>query len=155
MRALMPVQAVYLASFLVILPLAWVWGGHTERRGAMLLIVAYVATLFGVELVIGRFRVGELAIDLVFLAFLIGLALRSNRWWPMVAVAVQVLTVVSYGALWLDPDLRLRDNVATRWVLGMVMLYSLLGGIIERWLAGEAPAMASLRSERRRPRAQT
>ena len=148
MFGLMPVQAFYLASILVILPLAWLKGGHAERRGVVLLIVGYVASTFVVAAILDRVRIGELVVDLVLLVFLIALMLRSNRWWPMVAVAVQLLTVASYAAVWLDPDQRLRDNVAARWVLGMVVLYSLLGGVAERWLAGERPAMPPLRSRR-------
>lgn len=136
-----PFQLFFLLSTLAVFSIAWLKGGHPERQGVAIMIVAYIASLFAAEWVIDRIRVLEFVIDVAMLVALIPLGIRSPRWWPMAAIAGQILVVVSYIAVMASPEISIRDNVGTRWVLSCVVLYCLLGGVLERWLAGEPPVM--------------
>ncbi len=141
-----PLQAFYLISSAVIFALAWTRGGHVERRVVGIMLLAYVASLLLLPWATDRYRPGDILVDTLFLIALGHLALTRDRWWLIIAVAAQVLTMVSHAHLLLNPEVSLRDNVAVRWAFGVVMLYSLLGGVAERWLAGERAAMPRLRT---------
>ncbi len=139
-----PVQMFFLASALVILPVAWLKGGHPERAGAALLIAAYVAAPF-----LGRFRIGEampgLAIeDVIILSVFLSLALKHDRWWLLLASGAQSLNVLSHVALLVASDVTAREAVGAQWVFGLVSLYALFAGLLERRLAGEPSAAPPL-----------
>ena len=139
-----PLQSFFLGSTLAIFALGWVKGGHVERQGVLFLLVAYVAALLVEDLKLGVLQTGVMATDAVLLAAFTWMALRYDRWWLLVAVACQVLAIIAHTALWLDPEIGLRSNVVTRWLFGLIQLYALAGGVLERWLAGEAPAFPGL-----------
>ncbi len=143
-----PLQAFFLVSSVVIFAVAWMRGGHVERRVVWMMLLAYVASVFSVAWEFDRFRPADVVIDVAFLVALTHLALTRDRWWLIPAAAAQVLTVLSHAHLLLDPDVTLRANIAVRWAFGVLLLYCLLGGVVERWLAGEAPAMPRLRHQR-------
>lgn len=78
-------------------------GGWPERSAAAAMIAAW----FGSGLVqnTSQFfgpQVGITAIDLMLLALLVALALKSDRWWPMWAVAFHGLGVMLHLAVLLD-----------------------------------------------------
>lgn len=139
-----PLQGFFLVSTVAIFALGWVKGGHVERQGVLFLLLAYVASLLVEDLNVGVHQTGAMVIDAVLLVTFIWMALRYDRWWLFVAVACQVLAIIAYVALWLEPEIGLRSNVVTRWLFGLIQLYALAGGVIERWLAGEAAAFPGL-----------
>ena len=139
-----PVQLFFLCSALAILPLAWVKGGHPERAGVALFIGAYVSGPFLQGYLIGEVMVAVALCDLVVWSVFIGLALRYDRWWLLLAAAAQSLNVLSHAATLLTPDLTAREAVAAQWVFGLVSLYALFSGVLERHLAGERPASPTL-----------
>ena len=146
-----PLPAAFLVSALVIFPLAWLGGGHTGRSG-----VALYMCLFFVSPLVQQYRIGNLMwatalIDLVFLIGLVWLALKRERWWPLVASAFQVMVMLIYLSTALVPGFDTRSGVVAIMVLGMLALFCLLGGVVERILAGEAPVSASAVWRRRRP----
>lgn len=59
-----PTQLFFLISTVVILPIAWLKGGHPERTGVAVLLVTYVAALFLQPLRIDRFFFGYAFTDL-------------------------------------------------------------------------------------------
>jgi len=93
--------------------------------------------------VIGDLMWGVALIDLIVLILLIWLALTRDRWWPLVAAAFQALIMVTYVATVVITDLSLRTGVGAAWALNFVVLYCLLGGVLERILAGETPVSAT------------
>jgi hypothetical protein len=137
-----PTQFFFLISTLAILPIAWFKGGHPERAGVALLLVGYVAALFMRTARAGEFMFGYALVDLGFLVVLGWMTLKYDRWWLLVATAAQVLTVLTYLAVLTRPGLTARENVVAAWLFGLILLYTLLGGVLERWLAGE-PATAT------------
>ena len=138
-----PLPAAFLVSALVIFPLAWLGGGHTERSG-----VALYMCLFFVSPLVQQYRIGNLmwATALIDLVFLIGLV-----WLALVASAFQVMVMLIYLSTALVPGFDTRSGVVAIMVLGMLALFCLLGGVVERILAGEAPVSASAVWRRRRP----
>lgn len=151
-KPLPPTQLFFLVSTLVILPIAWLRGGHPERTGVVVLLLAYVSGAFLQPLRIDRFLIGYAIIDLAMLVALVWMALRYDRWWLFVASAAQGLGVLSYVTVLTRPDLTARETVAAQWVFGLISLYALLGGVFERWLAGEQAAAPPLSSRPARAR---
>ena len=144
LRRVTPLQTFFLVSTLAIFALGWLKGGHVERQGVMSLLLAYVAGLLVQDINYGVHQLGVMFIDAVLLVVLTIMALRYDRWWLLLAVACQVLAMIAHGALWLDPEIGLRSNVVMRWLFGLIQLYALAGGVVERWLAGEAAAFPGL-----------
>lgn len=142
-----PVQLFYFLSMLAILTLAAVRGGHPERQAAIMLSASYVLALLVNAGQSGRLPVGEMLIDLALFGGLIWLTLKHDRWWTLVATANMILVLIAHAALILNPELSQRDNTGTKWVFGLIVYYSLLGGVVERWLAGEAAVGLRLRSK--------
>ena len=134
-----PLQLFYLISTAAILMIGWWKGGAPERSGVLALLVAYLATGLVKTVEVGGLRVGVAAVDVALAIVLIGLAMRHRRWWLLLAAANQILVVMAHVTAVADPTLGLRVSVASRWVFGLVVLYALLGGVVERWLAGERP----------------
>ncbi|MBB5745237.1 hypothetical protein [Brevundimonas variabilis] len=139
-----PLQSFFLVSTLAIFAIGWLKGGHIERQAVLVLLMAYVAALFVQDLDRAAHQIAVAIVDGVLLLALIWMALRYDRWWLLVAVACQVLAMIAHGALWLNPDIGLRSNVVTRWLFGLIQLYALAGGVVERWLAGEPAASPGL-----------
>jgi hypothetical protein len=143
-----PLQTFFLISTLVIFAIGWLKGGHPERQGVLFLILAYVSSVLVQDMNRGEHQTGVMVTDVILLVGLLWMAFRFDRWWLLVAVACQILAVIAHVALWLDPEIGLRSNVVTRWLFGMIQLYALAGGVIERWLAGEAAAFPGLQPRR-------
>ena len=147
-----PTQLFYLISTLVILPIAWLRGGHPERTGVVVFLITYLSGLFLQSLRFDRFMIGYGIADIFMVTALMWMMLKYDRWWLLVASAAQALSVLSYLTILTQPDLTARQNVAAQWVFGLISLYALLGGVFERWLAGERPAAPSLSERPSRPR---
>lgn len=138
-----PFQSFYLALSLTVFALAWTRGGHTERAGVAIMVCAYVVSLVAQYIHLNGFRIAEAAIDLVVLTGFGWLALRRDRWWTLAATALAVLVMVAHTMTFLTPDLtsqQIRADIAARWGIGVLVMLSLGAGVLERWMAGEAPA---------------
>lgn len=135
-----PFQAFYLYASLFTFAVAWWRGGHPERAGVAIFVVAYTVSILVQGLSIGDLRWGEALVDLATLGAFVWLAIRADRWWALVVCAFMFLTMVAHGVMIIVPELDQRGDVAARWGLGLAAILALLGGVFERWLAGEAPA---------------
>lgn len=122
----------------MVFALAWLKGGHTERFGVMVLVVAYIVS-FAPPVMIGQLHAVH-AFEDALLMFVFGwLALKRDRWWPLIMTATMVLTVLVHLSMVLVPELDRRADIAARLGLGVLTTLSLLIGVVERWLAGERP----------------
>lgn len=139
-----PLQIFYLVSTVAIFAIAWLKGGHPERQGTVFLLLAYVSAVLVEDVQFQQHQVGVMATDTILLGGFVWMCVRWDRWWLLVAVACQVLALVAYATMWFDPDITLRSNVVTRWLFGLIQLFALGAGVIERWLAGEAAAFPGL-----------
>lgn len=144
-------QTFYLVLSLIVFALAWFRGGHTERAGVAMLVLAFVASFIAQPLTLHGFRIGEALVDLALFAGVVWLALRRDRWWPMAAAAFAGLTMVAHVAMAATPNLQfgqIRADVASRWGLGVFLVLSLAAGVLERWMAGERPVSEMARWSR-------
>lgn len=148
-----PTQLFFLISTMVILPVAWLKGGHAERMVAVILLANYLVGPFLQPARIGEVMFGLAVADLVLLGVLGWLTLKYDRWWLLLATAAQGLVVLAYLAVMTRPEITARENIVAQWVFGLITLYALLGGVLERWLAGERSAAPPLsrRSAHREP----
>lgn len=146
-------QLFFLISTVVILPVAWLKGGHAERMVAVILLANYLVGPFLQPARIGEVMFGLAVADLVLLGVLGWLTLKYDRWWLLLATAAQGLVVLAYLAVMTRPEITARENIVAQWVFGLITLYALLGGVLERWLAGERSAapLLSRRSAHRKP----
>lgn len=103
-------MSYYVMIFWLLLPvvggMAAIWGGRPERIGAGLYIAAAILTLMwrthGHQRWVG-IETGVLTIDLLLLVAMLILALRSDRWWPMIATAFLSLSMMAHMAKVMDP----------------------------------------------------
>jgi len=147
-----PTQLFFLVSTVVILPIAWLRGGHPERMTAAILLFNYLAGLVLQFGRVGEFMFGLAAADVILLGVLGWLTLRFDRWWLFLATAAQGLVVLAYVAVLTSSEITARENIVAQWVFGLITLYALLGGVFERWLAGERAAAPPLSDRPARPR---
>lgn len=133
-----PFQIFYYVFGLLAFALAWLKGGHIERFGVTVLIIAWVVS-FTPPVMIGRLQADHAVEDALLMILFGWLALRSNRWWPFVMTVTMVLTVLVHLSMVLASGLDHRADISARLGLGVLTSLALLLGVFERWLAGEQP----------------
>lgn len=134
-----PLVGFYLLLMLTVLPLAWVKGGPPERRGATILLVAWVLSYLLQDVTLGKTYAGEAGVDAITTLVFLWMALTRRRWWLLAITAVMILLMVAHAATLVLPDLTQRGDRVARMGLGVLLPLSLLAGVGERWLAGERP----------------
>jgi uncharacterized membrane protein len=85
---------------------AAVWGGKSERAAAVLYAGAAVLTLLVRPALQHRYEHVEIAVLTIDVGLLIGLSVvtvRSRKWWPTCATALQALTVLAHVGKLLNP----------------------------------------------------
>lgn len=104
-------------------------GGVVERRGAALFVTAWLASLI-CQQVSGQTSPGPWLpiIDVTVLFFLVALAWRSPRPWPVYACGIQTLTVAGDVAKWVEADLDLRLHLTLLAILGFGNVAALAHG---------------------------
>lgn len=113
------------------------WKGRgAERIAALAFLVAMLATPLVDGLHIGglRWGVGVLAIGLF--GTLIWLSLVAERWWLIVAAAVQLLSIATYLVALLDPGVQVWASVSFRIVVWTELM---LIGLFGVWECRAAP----------------
>ncbi len=137
---MIPIQYAFLLALPPIMAASWFGGGRIERMttGVVMVAIAFSGLLDGWR--IGRSQTGGALCDSVLFLALLYLALTRDRWWLLVVTATQGLAVAAHLALILRPDLTSMENLAAVNVFYLLGLLGLLGGVFERWLAGEKPA---------------
>lgn len=131
-------------------PLSWLWifaatsvcgaalwrGGPSERAAGAAIYVGWLASIA----VMDRSPAGAqntqwaiLVVDILLLAFLVALALRSHRFWPMAAAGFHFLTIATHGIRVIDPTFDLWVYITAEIVWGYLMLAALAFGVWARW----------------------
>ena len=83
-------------------------GGAPERAVAAAFLVAGLATPLLDLPEVQRFysvSVGVFAIDLLLLAALLAIALRADRFWPLLVVSLQAIIIIAHLVKFANPDL--------------------------------------------------
>ena len=113
------------------------WKGRMPERIAL---VALVVLNWGTPLVdhlfIGHFRWGVAILSVSMFCLLVGLALRYDRWWLLLAAGAQLIAVSTHLAGIAGSDALLWSIVSTRMVVWFELLLLALFGV---WEAQCAP----------------
>lgn len=113
--------------------LAWRIGGAPERVAAATFASAWIASVLLERPRSGRFFEvwGPIfAIDLVLLTILLALALKANRYWPTVIVAMHILLMIAHLIRALDPSLVREAYGLMTWIWPYLQLIVLIWGTI-------------------------
>lgn len=121
-------QLALLALTLVTLSLLWIFGDKIDRVAAFTLVATMLLAPLVQNFVIDNLRwVGAILAILLFLT-LLGLSLKSDRWWLLAAAGCQLLAVGSYAAAIARPDSLIWAGVTVRWIVWLeIMLVGLFG----------------------------
>lgn len=96
-------------------------------------------------------QAGAAASAVVLAGVFTGLAFKSDRWWPFVATASLMLSVLVFLLEWAGPGLSRYAAGSAQIGLWMVVYLALFAGVAERWLAGEPAAAGQEIRRARRP----
>ena len=145
----------YIAAYVlaVLAPsFGWLRGGHPERFGALVLLLDTVVSRLGDYWNFREAASVSVTQDIVVMLAFGWLAFRTDRWWPLAATALMALCVLVHVMEMMNPQLSRFATISA--ILGFwILLYIVvLGGVVERWLAGER-AVSDDRIWRRRPSA--
>ena len=117
---------------------AWLRGGHAERLAVAILLMHALLELFVRDWHVGGLDVGVAAGQLPLLLIFAWLAATSDRWWPLAAAASLALILLVH-LLTLTTSVSYYAAASARVGLWSLLHLIVLGGVAERWLAGEAP----------------
>lgn len=113
--------------------MAWRWGGRDEQLAAFGFAVATLASNLANQHHYVSPEVGVLGVDLMVLAGLVVLALKSDRFWPMYAAAFQFVGTVVHVASFTE-----HGDFAWAYAVGLIfwsyaVMVALMAGT---WLEG-------------------
>ena len=114
-------------------------GRWPERAAAVAMALAWFASavvlnkvrLWGVDTTV-------MLVDVALFATITTIALRSDRWWPMVASAFLGLVVLIHLAVILDPKIWGRSYFVAANIFSYLTMLTLLAGALTRAARGEA-----------------
>lgn len=116
--------------------LAALWkGGRSERVAIAGFVFAWLATPLLRSPEIEAPPWSNLAVDTIFLAILVWLALRSRRWWPLVAAALELLSVFTHIARLIDPGVRTWAYFTADIIWTYLLLGTIAVGTLNHWRA--------------------
>lgn len=126
-------------AFFAAMIAGWLRGGHPERFAvAALLLGQLVIDNTYDDWLIGDVYMDSAIEDVLKTLFFGWLVFRLDRWWPFVVTVAMVLTVLVH-ILTIVTDISWAAAVSARVGLELLAYLALLGGVAERWMAGEAP----------------
>jgi hypothetical protein len=111
-----------------------IWrGGWPERTAAIAMVAAWLGSgLVQNGMQLWGLQIGVMLIDLVLLAVLLAIALRSDRWWPMWASAFHGLGALLHFAVLVDAKVWGRTYFIAGSLFSFLTLAALLVGGINR-----------------------
>jgi hypothetical protein len=125
-------QQIWTAAMALVAGLSLWRGGWAERTVALGMVVSSIATaLFQNTHDWSAPQWGDLTVDAIYLALLLGVALRSKRLWPLFAAAFQLIAVVVYAARIVDSRVGARSPFTAGVIWSYLILVSVVVGL---WL---------------------
>ena len=94
--------SLYPASLLVVCAVALWRGGKYERLAAFGLLAAWMLTFVAYRTFAAKSEPPILVVDLVLLALLVWIALKSPAYWPLLAAGFHLLAILTHVAKDLD-----------------------------------------------------
>lgn len=116
-------------------------GGADERNVAGAMLFSIICTIALRDRSWAGIQWGALLADSLLLAFMIVIALRSDRWWPLPAAAFQLLAVITHVARMIDPVFKPWAYATAGIIWTHMLLWTLGIGALNAWLSGRQPAM--------------
>jgi hypothetical protein len=113
--------------------MAWRWGGRDEQLAAFGFAAATVASNLANQHLYASPEMGILGVDLMVLAGLVVLALRSDRFWPMYAAAFQFVGTIVHMASFTP-----QGDYAWAYAVGLIFWsYAVMAALMAgTWLEG-------------------
>lgn len=108
-------------------------GAREERIAAGALVLCWMATLLLRDPRWLGAQWGAFGVDIVFLAILTALALRTRRYWPLAAAAFQLLAVTTHAARMLDRHLGGWAYATAEIIWTQLVLIALAVGVWGTW----------------------
>lgn len=129
-------QILFDVCLVATIAIAWRFGGRSERWGALIVTVGTIATFLLTDPVLFDWRTHRgalIAVDVVALAALLLLCLRSTRFWPIWATAFHLIALASHGSIYILPTALLQVYVLFQgfWIYP-VMLCIVIGSMGHR-----------------------
>lgn len=126
---------VLLTANLVALGLLFWRGGRTERFTALIILAAIFAEPFLHPVQVGTWRMGSLLVNLCLFLALWTACERSDRWWLVVASAIQLVILITHLMPLMTSDFTTHTGVAIRSGLWAGISLTLFAGVWETWAA--------------------
>jgi hypothetical protein len=121
-------------------------GAWEERMTAAGLIVNFAISIFLRDATWPNVQVAGFAVDIATLVLLLGIALRTHKYWPMAAAAFQLLGVMTHVAKLIDPLINHWTYLSAIIIWTYLILIALGIGTWNAWRArrqlAKAPAEA-------------
>jgi len=100
---------LFFYGFFLVCSVYALWrGGAPERAVAIAFLIAFVATA-AVNLPMARrfytVSTGVFLVDLILFAILVVIAVKADRYWPLLVASLQAVTVAAHLAKFADPEL--------------------------------------------------
>lgn len=110
-----------------------VWrGGRPERIAALASLAAFLISPYAQRLGGEHWPLlGVALVDVTVLTLLVGLTLRYDRAWLIMAAGVELATVMAHMGMILDPTLMARGYVITLWIFYFIFLGALTYSLFE------------------------
>jgi hypothetical protein len=129
-------QQIWTICMLAVCALAFWRGGWPEQVASTAMVVGSLASgLLQNRRDWAGTQWADLAIDGIYLALMIWLAMRSNRFWPLWAAAFQLLSVGIYLARMADKRVGAQAPYVATVIWGYLILLAILWGIVGSWRA--------------------
>lgn len=124
---------VSLIAFLAVAGACWLWGGRTERLGAIGLMAVTLAAMLLQHQDWKAVQYGLLVSDTLLAGFFIWLTLKSHRLWPPFAAAIQLLSVLFHLGRIADAGLRPAVYLHALGAVSYVLLFIMAIGVWSAW----------------------
>ncbi len=129
-----PIQAIWDVSMFSVAGLSTLRGGWAASTVAWGMVVSSIATaVFQNIHDWSGTQWGDLAVDTIYLALLVWVALRSERLWTLFPAAFQLVSVIVYGARMADWHVGARAPYAAEAIFSYLILVLALVGSWQHW----------------------
>lgn len=108
-------------------------GGPSERYGALVFYGAWIVTRLVKDADRHATQWAVFVVDIAFVLLLAGLALRSDRWWPIFMAAFALLAVVTHAGRIADPHVGSWAYLTAAHIWGYLEIIALGVGTLNRW----------------------
>ena len=108
-------------------------GGRDERLVSATLLLNIAISLFLLDASWPHVQIGMFAVDVLSLAVFVGVALRSESFWPLCVSAFQLLGVMTHVAKMVDPALEQWAYITAGIIWTYLLMAALAVGTWNAW----------------------